>query len=256
MKTSQLIYIPELTLYFNACLLCCQSPIVVVRLYAYALLRAAPLIVDIRHLFNVLRYAVMIWERGRVSYEFCGGLFVLLQRFSDHRPSAQDENEYQMILEMLVNLHCSNNFENLMCFDPSLRWLFACFPSRLVHVLNERAFASLTKDHCGDFAMLCRCLQLGVGDTPQFGVVMEFWLKSVGRWPLQIQREARTTLAKVPLSAPAAVTVAILDHITQALSQPAPTAEPLLYIVVQFLKSYYLAIQAALDCTPEYAVGS
>lgn len=57
-RTNQLLYSPELTLYFNACLLCCQSQIVIVRLYAYSLLRAAPVIVDLRHLFNVLKTAI------------------------------------------------------------------------------------------------------------------------------------------------------------------------------------------------------
>jgi hypothetical protein len=112
--------------------------------------------------------------------------------------------------------------------------------------MNETAFASLNKDHCGDFVILCRCLQLGFGNPAQFGMVVELGLKSVGRWPLQIQREARNTLAKVPLSAPQAITVAILDNITQALSQPAQGAEPSLFIVAQLLSSHYLGTQELL----------
>ncbi|OHT01311.1 hypothetical protein TRFO_31902 [Tritrichomonas foetus] len=245
-RTNQLIYTPELTLYFNACLLCCQSPIVIVRLYAYSLLRSAPVIVDLRHLSIVLQHAVAIWQKGVVSFEFCAALFLLLTRFSEQRPSAQDENEYEKILQLIVDLHNSSNFETLMCFDPTLRWMFSCFPPELINRVSDTALPSLKENHSGDFIIICHCLALGIGDSSKFGEAVQAALSNVACWAHPIQKEARSSLATLPLSAPESVTPEVVDIIASVLNQPPQTSEPSLYIFAQFLCSYFLGTAAPL----------
>ena len=245
-RTNQLIYTPELTLYFNACFLCCQSPIVIVRLYAYSLLRSAPVIVDLRHLAGVLEHAVAIWQKGNVSFEFCASLYLLLTRFSEQRPSAQDEAEYEKILELIVDLHNSSNFETLMCFDPTLRWMFSCFPPELINRVSETALPSLKQNHSGDFCIICHCLALGIGDSSKFAEAVKAALTNVACWAHPIQKEARSSLATLPLSAPDSVTPEVVDLIASVLDQPPQTSEPSLYIFAQFLCSYFLDTNAPL----------
>lgn len=245
-RTNQLIYTPELTLYFNACLLCCQSPIVIVRLYAYSLLRSAPAIVDIRHLSVVIQHAVGIWQKGAVSFEFCAALYLLLTRFSEQRFSAQDEAEFHKILHLIVDLHNSPNFETLMCFDPSLRWMFSSFTPELINRVMNTALPSLKEDNSGDFCIICHCLALGIGDPVQFPEAVRAALSSVSCWAHPIQKEARSSLSTLPLSAPSTVTPEVIDIIASVLTQPAQTAEPSLYIFAQFLCSYFLGTSAPL----------
>lgn len=245
-KTNQLIYSPELTLYFNACLSCCQSPIVILRLYAYSLLRSAPVIMDLKHLLQVMKHAFGIWQRGQASFEFCASLYLLLQRFSEHRPSAQDENEYEKILDMIVNLHNSSNFETLMCFDPSLRWMFSVLTPRHIIKVSETALPSLKENHYGDFCIICRCLEMGIGDAQNFDKAVKAALETVASWAHPIQKEARSSLATLPLSAPACVTPAVLDVIAEVLSKSSPASEPALYIFAQFLVSFFLGTAVPL----------
>lgn len=245
-RTNQLIYTPELTLYFNACLLCCQSPIVIVRLYSYSLLRSAPVIVDIRHLSIVIQHAVSIYKKGVVSFEFCAALFLLLTRFSEQRFSAQDEAESDKILNLIVDLHNSPNFETLMCFDPTLRWMFSCFPPELIDRVMSTALPSLKENNSGDFCIICHCLALGIGDPSIFPEAVQAALNSVACWAHPIQKEARSLLATLPLSAPETVTPAVIDIIASVLTQPPQTAEPSLYIFAQFFCSYFLATSAPL----------
>jgi hypothetical protein len=188
----------------------------------------------------------MIWERGQVSYEFCGSFYLLLQRFSDHHPSSQDENEYDMILDMLVNLHRSKNFETLMCFDPTLRWLFSCFPPALIQRVSDTTLESLREGNCADFVILSRCIQLGIGDPFQFDEALTLALSRVGFWAHLIQKEARSTLALLPISIPTAVTPAVIQLISEVLRLPSAAVEPSLYIVAQFLTSYFLGTAAPL----------
>lgn len=82
-KVSALMLTPELTLYYNACLKCCQSQVAVIRLYSYSLLRSAPGIADIRHSFSVFKEALIIWASGSVSFEFNASLYLLLVRFQN-----------------------------------------------------------------------------------------------------------------------------------------------------------------------------
>ena len=243
-RTNQLIYSLGLPLYFNACLLCCQSPIVIVRLYSYALLRAAPMIMDLRQLADVFRHAYGIWERGLVSFEFQASLFLLLQRFSEHRPSTQDENEYEQILELIAKLHNSSNFEQLMCFDPSLRWMFSSFPQPMILRVSEAALASLEEMHSGDFCIICKCLEMGIGDASNFARAVTVALETVANWAHPIQKQARGLLATLPLSAPACVTPEVMSIIADALGKP--NAEPALYIFAQFLVSVFLGTSAPL----------
>ena len=243
-RTNQLIYSPELPLYFNACLLCCQSPIVIVRLYSYSLLRAAPMIMDLRQLIEVFQHAYGIWERGLVSFEFCACLFLLLQRFSEHRPSTQDESEYEQILELIARLHNSNNFEQLMCFDPTLRWMFSSFPQQMILRVSETALESLQEKHSGDFCIICKCLEMGIGDAANFSKAVTIALETVANWAHPIQKQARGLLATLPLSAPACVTPEVMNIIAEALGTQ--TAEPALYIFAQFLVSVFLGTSAPL----------
>jgi hypothetical protein len=110
-RVNELVYAPELTLYYNACLLCCQSGIVIVRLYAYSLLRGAPVMADIRHLFNVFKYAVQVWTRGPVSFEFTASLSLLLSRLKDFVPTPTDESVWEVLWEQLGKLAESANFD-------------------------------------------------------------------------------------------------------------------------------------------------
>jgi DNA polymerase III psi subunit len=90
-KVHSLVYSSELTLYFNACLKCCQSSVPIIRIYAYSLLRSAPGVVDIRHSFQIFKEALKIWDQGQVSFEFNASFHLLLVRFSEHRPSFVDQ---------------------------------------------------------------------------------------------------------------------------------------------------------------------
>jgi hypothetical protein len=208
-------------------------------------LRSAPIIVDLRHLFTVFKFAVDIWEKGEVSFEFCACLYLLLQRFSEHRRSSHDENEYDMILDMLVNLHSSANFENLMCFDPSLRWIFSCFPRDQIRKIFDSSLPTLPNNHAGDFVIIVKCLALGVGDCSVFEKAVKKALVTVGAWAHPIQKEARTSLATLPLSAPKAVTPAVIDQIAAFLKQTG-SSEPPLYIFAQFLVTYFLGSSVPL----------
>ena len=245
-KTNNLLYSPELTLYYNACLMCCQSPIIIVRLYSYSLLRAAPVIVDLRHLFNVFKEAMGYWEKGPVSFEFCASLFLLLERLAEHRPSPIDANEFNLILGLIENIHNSPNFETLMCFDTSLKWFYTLFTKEMLNRVLETSIESLKQGHSGDFCIICHCLSLGIGKPEVFPEAVGAALMSVACWAHPVQREARSALAALPLHHGAVVSEGVIDIIAAVLAQPAQISEPALFIFAEFLSSYYLGTRAPL----------
>lgn len=245
-KTNNLLYNPELTLYYNACLMCCQSQIIIVRLYSYSLLRQAPDIVDLRHLFNVFKEAMGYWKKGPVSFEFCASLYLLLQRLSEHRPSPNDANEFNLIVSIIENIHNSQNFETLMCFDTSLRWMYSIFSNdNLNHVLSN-ALESLNQGHSGDFCIICHCLSLGIAKPEIFPEAVGAALRSVACWANPIQREARSALAALPLHSNLLISEGVIDIIATVLAQPAHVSEPALFIFAEFLSSYYLGTLSSL----------
>lgn len=245
-KINNLLYSPELTLYYNACLMCCQSPIVIVRLYSYSLLRSAPVIVDLRHLFNVFKVAMDFWQRGPVSFEFCAALFLLLERLSEHRPSPIDANEFNLILSLIENINNSQNFETLMCFDTSLKWMYKLFTQEMLNNVIKNSIEYLKQSHSGDFCIICHCLSVGIGDPSQFLDIVAAALRTVACWAHPIQREARASLAALPLHHSTAISDGIIDIIASVLEQPPQISEPTLFIFAEFLSSYYLGTSAPL----------
>jgi hypothetical protein len=133
-----------------------------------------------------------------------------------------------------------------MCFDPTLRWLFSCFPPHLIQRVSDTALDSLREGNCGDFVILSRCIQLGIGDPSQFDEALTLGLSRVGFWAHLIQKEARSTLALLPISTPSAVTPEVIQLIAEVLRLPSAAVEPSLYIVAQFLTSYFLGTAAPL----------
>jgi len=246
-RINQLIYTPELTLYYNACLHCCQSPIILVRLYAYSLLRAAPIIVDLRHLFNVFKEATTIWNQGAVSFEFCASLFLLLSRFSEHRPSPNDANERELIMQLIVDLHKSANFEILMCFDTSLQWMYRCFLQSSIERVYGTAAESLSQGHYGDFVIICQCLALGYGDFSGFFGVVKLALGSVALWSHPIQKEARKALSVLPLRFANRVPIEIVNDISASISQSQHISEYIIFVFAEFLTSLYLGTSHSLN---------
>lgn len=245
-RINNLLYSPELTLYYNACIMCCQSPIVIVRLYSYSLLRSAPVIVDLRHLFNVFKVAMEFWQRGPVSFEFCAALYMLLERLSEHRPSPIDANEFNLILALLENINNSQNFETLMCFDTSLKWMYKLFTKEMLKNVIKNSVEYLKQGHSGDFCIICHCLSLGIGNPDQFLDIVSAALRTVACWAHPIQREARSSLAALPLNHSTGNSDGIIDIIASVLEQPPQISEPTLFIFAEFLSSYYLGTSAPL----------
>lgn len=245
-RTGQLIYSPALTLYFNACLLGCQSPIVIVRLYSYSLLKGAPMTMDIGDLMGVLTHAISIWEKGPVSFEFSASLYILLRRFSEQRATAKDEAEHGRMVQKVARLHDSDNFETLMCFDTTLQWLFASLSPAAIVSVAEFALRSLENNRSGDFYIICRSIEMGLTKTGDFGGAVKMALETVAGWAHPVQKRARAALATLPFSVPGCTSTEIVDIIAEGLMRPQETAEPCLYIFAQFLVGLYLGTSAPL----------
>lgn len=238
-KINQLIYSPELTLYYNACISCTQSPIIIVRLCGYALLRLAPVIHDLRHLFNVFKVIISIWNSSPVSFEFCAVFHLLLERFSKHRPSQFDANEYDLINQMLEDIHISPNFETLMCFDPTLKWMYKCLSTESITKVFDTSLKSLESGNSGDFCIICHSLSNGIGSFDIFLKAVETALEKVAEWAYPIKKEARTALGVLPLRRLKDIQPEVLDIVAPALNQQPKNAQPSFYIFAEFLISYY-----------------
>lgn len=109
-----------------------------------------------------------------------------------------DENEHNLILQMLAQLHDSPNFENLMCFDTSLAWMHSCFTNVFIKQILNQCRKSIDAHYCQNFVIVCQCLATGKGEYELFLEHMQKGLSNISYWSLPIQIEARRILGIIP----------------------------------------------------------
>jgi hypothetical protein len=201
-NVDKLSYQPELVLYYSALFKSTLSTERFVRLFGYALLRAAPFLYDFRHFFSVLQEALKIWEHQTVTFEFTASLVIVLNSLCDVIHQILEDEVRDLLFGLLESLPKSRNFSLLMVFDPTLKWVTKALPIESLKRVLDTSMDLLAQGFHAHICLITRAISKGIFGFDMVVPALRIALPSINEWSKSTKHEARTLmttlLAKLP----------------------------------------------------------
>jgi hypothetical protein len=134
---------------------------------------------------------------------------------------------------MLSKLHNSPNFENLICFNPSLKWMHYCFTDEIVNQVLNQCKDSIDDHYPQNFLIVAYYFGAGKDVIDLFILYLEKGLIGIVYWSLPIQIEARKILGLISKIRIQRVFEIVIDILSTQFN------EAILYVFSDFLFNYF-----------------
>ena len=240
---------PELTIYYNCLFKASMAQDQFTRQFAYAMMRSAPQLFDSRHVFNVLKDALKIWNANQVTFEFAACLALIMNSICDIIHNILDDEDTEQLLYGLIETIPKNkNFSLLIDFDPTFKWILKSLPMEAIKRVLDSSLDQLKNGSYAHLCLICRSISNGIFGFDVLIPALQVSLPSINLWSKSIQREAKVLFGALATRLPQKIINEILNllsntfngEIKNSQNNPKENAEIAVNVFSDFISNYML----------------
>jgi hypothetical protein len=239
----QISFTAEIIIYYISLFQASVSGDQFTRLFAYSMIRSAPILYDPRHMIEVLRVVLDIWRVPEATFEFSAALALLLNGICDVIATILDDDLQEQLYQLFETIPNSRNFAMLMHFDPTLKWITKHLPVESLKRVLGGSLARITDGSYADICLVLKGVARGIFGFDAMLSVIELSLRAIREWSAPVKKETRSLLSALAFRLPPEVISSILTFLATSLKLQTDASDAI-FVFADFVLVHYVRTTA------------